>query len=335
MRRRTGGVTVPGRAPEYPRTGEGARGRRARGRERLRRQRRRASPDREGLPRRRARGGAPLRARGLRRTNWNLRRYLFMPRLGLRGIQRLTVLDDLVVLSGAGVGGGSLVYANTLYEPLDPFYDDDSGRTSPTGARSSHRTTSARGRCSAQHETPFETPADEIVREVARRMEREDTFERTTVAVDFDLCVRCGGCMVGCRYGAKNTLDRNYLRLAEEGGAVVHAEREATLLQPVDGGWEVETRAPGRVVAQAHGALPRRAGRARSGRPRNGEAPPALRRRRAERRRARALELRGDRRRRGAQRDGRLLAGDRDRLVVPPERRTRASSPCATRRARA
>src|SRR6266436_6020083 len=58
------------------------------------------------------------------RTNWNLRRYLFMPRLGLRGIQRLTVLDDLVVLSGAGVGGGSLVYANTLYEPLDPFFED-------------------------------------------------------------------------------------------------------------------------------------------------------------------------------------------------------------------
>ena len=58
------------------------------------------------------------------KTNWNLRRYLFMPRLGLRGIQRLTVLDDLVVLSGAGVGGGSLVYANTLYEPLEPFYDD-------------------------------------------------------------------------------------------------------------------------------------------------------------------------------------------------------------------
>jgi len=58
------------------------------------------------------------------RTNWNLRRYLFMPRLGLRGIQRMTLLDDLVVLSGAGVGGGSLVYANTLYEPLDPFFDD-------------------------------------------------------------------------------------------------------------------------------------------------------------------------------------------------------------------
>ncbi|MGZ8716967.1 MAG: NAD(P)-binding protein, partial [Gaiellaceae bacterium] len=58
------------------------------------------------------------------RTNWNLRRYLFMPRLGLRGIQRMTLLDDLLVLSGAGVGGGSLGYANTLYEPLDRFFDD-------------------------------------------------------------------------------------------------------------------------------------------------------------------------------------------------------------------
>jgi cholesterol oxidase len=76
-------------------------------------------------------------------------------------------------------------------------------------------------------------------------MGAEHTFRRTTVAVDFDACVRCGGCMVGCRYGAKNTLDRNYLRLAEAGGAVVHPEREATLLRRVDGGWEVETRHPG------------------------------------------------------------------------------------------
>jgi cholesterol oxidase len=179
------------------------------------------------------------------RTNWNLRRYLFMPRLGLRGIQRLTVLDDLVVLSGAGVGGGSLGYANTLYEPLDPFYDDAQwADVADWRAELAPHYERARLMLGAT-ETPFETPADEIVRTVARRMGVEDTFEHTTVAVDFDLCVRCGGCMVGCRYGAKNTLDRNYLRLAEEGGAVVHAEREATLLRPVDGGWEVETHRPG------------------------------------------------------------------------------------------
>jgi cholesterol oxidase len=179
------------------------------------------------------------------RTNWNLRRYLFMPRLGLRGIQRLTFLDDLVVISGAGVGGGSLVYANTLYEPLQPFFDDrqwaeiadwrdelapyyDRARTMLGGV-----------------ETPFESEAERVVREVARRMGVADSFRRTVVAVDFDRCVRCGGCMVGCRYEAKNTLDRNYLRLAEEGGATVHPEREATLIRRVAGGWEVDTRHPG------------------------------------------------------------------------------------------
>jgi cholesterol oxidase len=167
------------------------------------------------------------------RTNWNLRRYLFLPALGLRGIQRLTMLDDLVVLSGAGVGGGSLVYANTLYEPPEP-YDPELAPHYET----------VRQMLGAV-ETPFETAAEEVVRAVAGRMGAEHTFRRTTVAVDFDACVRCGGCMVGCRYGAKNTLDRNYLRLAEAGGAVVHPEREATLLRRVDGGWEVETRHPG------------------------------------------------------------------------------------------
>ena len=179
------------------------------------------------------------------RTNWNLRRYLFMPRLGLRGIQRLTVLDDLVVLSGAGVGGGSLVYANTLYEPLDPFFEDPQwAGVTDWRAELAPYYDRARSMLGAT-ETPFESPAEDVIREVARRMGVEDTFRRTTVAVDFDLCVRCGGCMVGCRYGAKNTLDRNYLLLAEQRGARVHAEREATLLRRVDGGWEVETRRPG------------------------------------------------------------------------------------------
>jgi cholesterol oxidase len=179
------------------------------------------------------------------RTNWNLRRYLFMPRVGLRGIQRLTVLDDLVVLSGAGVGGGSLVYANTLYEPLDPFFEDPQwAGVTDWRAELAPYYDQARTMLGAI-ETPFESPAEDVIREVARRMGVGDTFRRTTVAVDFDLCVRCGGCMVGCRYGAKNTLDRNYLRLAEQAGARVHPDREATLLRRAGGGWEVETRRAG------------------------------------------------------------------------------------------
>ncbi len=179
------------------------------------------------------------------RTNWNLRRYLFMPRLGLRGIQRLTVLDDLVVLSGAGVGGGSLVYANVLVEPLGPFYDDPQwAGIADWRAELAPFYDVARGMLGAT-ETPFDSAAEPVIKEVARRMGAAETFERTTVAVDFDVCVRCGGCMVGCRYGAKNTLDRNYLRQAEAGGAVVHAGREATLLRRVAGGWEVETERAG------------------------------------------------------------------------------------------
>jgi cholesterol oxidase len=192
--------------------------------------------------------GRRFGAEDFARTNWNLRRYLFMPRLGLRGIQRISLLDDLVVLSGAGVGGGSLVYANTLYEPLDPFFDDRQwshiadwrDELGPFYERARQMLGGV--------EVPFESEAEVVVREVARRMNVEETFRRTVVAVDFDRCTRCGGCMVGCRHEAKNTLDRNYLRLAEEGGAVVHAEREATRLRRGGGGWEVETVHPGAWV---------------------------------------------------------------------------------------
>jgi cholesterol oxidase len=188
------------------------------------------------------------------RSSWNLRRYLFMPRLGLRGIQRLTFLDDLVVLSGAGVGGGSLVYANTLYEPLEPFFDDPQWAGIADWRTELAPHYAAARRMLGAVETPFESAAELVVREVARRMHAAETFERTTVAVDFDRCVRCGGCMVGCRHGAKNTLDRNYLRLAEELGAAVHACREATLLRRTDGGWEVETRRAGALL-RAHAEL--------------------------------------------------------------------------------
>ena len=196
------------------------------------------------------------------RTSWDLRRYLFMPRLGLRGIQRLSMLDDLLVLSGAGVGGGSLVYANVLYEPLDPFYDDPQwSAIADWRAELAPHYARAR-RMLGVVETPFETAAEDVVREVARRMGAGETFHRTPVGVYFgdedgvdpyfdgagpprSPCTRCGGCMVGCRHGAKNTLDRNYLWLAERAGAVVHPETEATLLRRAGDRWEVETSRPG------------------------------------------------------------------------------------------
>ena len=196
------------------------------------------------------------------RTNWDVRRYLFMPRLGLRGIQRLSMLDDLFVLSGAGVGGGSLVYANTLYEPLGPFFDDPQWSAIADWRAELAPYYALARRMLGVIETPFESAAEDVVREVARRMGVGDTFRRTPVGIYFgdedgvdpyfggagpprSPCVRCGGCMVGCRHGAKNTLDRNYLWLAERGGATVHAQREATLLRRDGMRWVVETERSG------------------------------------------------------------------------------------------
>jgi cholesterol oxidase len=199
--------------------------------------------------------GRRWRADDFPRTNWNLRRYLWAPRLGLRGIQRVTLLRDVLVLSGAGVGGGSLVYANVLHEPRErPWLGGD--ELDPHYATARRMLGSTR--------VPWDTPADEVLRRVAARMGVADTFRRADVGVFFGEpgvevadpyfggagptrrgCIACGGCMVGCRHGAKNSLDRNYLHLAEALGAEILPEREALRLERVEDGWEVVTRRPG------------------------------------------------------------------------------------------
>jgi cholesterol oxidase len=195
------------------------------------------------------------------RTNWHVRRYLWLPRLGCRGIQRLTLLRDVLVLSGAGVGGGSLVYANTLNEPLEEFYDDPQWAELADWRVELAPYLELGRRMLGAVEVPFTTPADEVMREVAARMGAGETFRRTHVAVHFGpagrdpyfggagpargTCVRNGACMVGCRFDAKNTLDRNYLYLAERAGAVVLPEREAVRVVPAGGGFAVETVRPG------------------------------------------------------------------------------------------
>lgn len=165
---------------------------------------------------------------GFPATSWDVRRYVFAPRLGCHGILRLTLLRHALVLSGAGVGGGSLVYANVLNEPagldrgLAPHF---------AAVRTMLRATPAQ----------VDNPADALLRRVAERMGVAGGYRATDVAVDFGRCTRCGGCMIGCRYGAKNTLDRTYLAEAERLGAVVRPEHEARAVRPVEGVWEVET----------------------------------------------------------------------------------------------
>ncbi len=200
------------------------------------------------------------------KTNWNLRRFFWFPRLGMRGIQRLDLLDDVLVLSGAGVGGGSLVYANTLYEPHDAFFSDPQWRDVADWKSELAPYYPLAERMLGSVENPTHTPADEVMLQVARHFGAEHTFRPTPVGVYFGEpgvevddpyfggagparsgCIECGGCMVGCRHNAKNSLDRNYLFLAEQAGAQVYAEHEVVDLERLPGGGYV-------VVSQRPGA---------------------------------------------------------------------------------
>ncbi len=213
----------------------------------------------------------------LPRTSWDLRNFLWAPRLGLRGIQRITLLKDIVVLSAAGVGGGSLVYANTLYQPPAPFFADPrwAGITDWAGELADHYAQASR--MLGVTLQPSITPSDRVIQEVAEEMGVGGTFRRTPVGVFFGEpgrtvpdpyfggagpdrtgCIECGNCMIGCRYGAKNRLDLNYLYLAERAGAVVHPDTTVTAVRPAGDGWRVEAKGQvfeaGQVVLAA-GAL--------------------------------------------------------------------------------
>jgi cholesterol oxidase len=201
--------------------------------------------------------GRRFDATTLPKTSWDLRNFLWAPKLGLRGIQRITLLKGVVVLSAAGVGGGSLVYANTLYRPPAGFFADPhwAGITEEELAPYYDLASRMLGVTTQ----PSMTPADVVIRRVAEDMGVGHTFRRTPVGVFFGTpgetvpdpyfggagpdrtgCIECGDCMIGCRVGAKNRLDLNYLYLAERSGAVVHPETTVTRLSDQDG-WRVET----------------------------------------------------------------------------------------------
>jgi cholesterol oxidase len=178
---------------------------------------------------------------------------------------RMTLLKDVFILSGAGVGGGSLVYANTLYEPLQPYYDDPQWAHISDWRDEYAPYYDQAKRMLGVVENPTVTNADRVMREVAERLDVADTWHPTPVGVWFGTpgetvedpyfggegpdrtgCIECGGCMVGCRFGAKNSLDNNYLHLAERRGAEVFAEHTVTDLRPLDDGrWEVATERSG------------------------------------------------------------------------------------------
>ena len=176
-------------------------------------------------------------------NSWDLKKFLFAPGAGCYGIQRIDAVRDCLILAGAGVGGGSLVYANTLYEPLDPFYRDPAwAHITDWKAELAPYYDQAK-RMLGVVEYPKMTPSDLVMKQVADDMGVGDTFHPTPVGVFFgarqepgdrvadpyfggvgperNACLDCGECMTGCRHNAKNTLVKNYLYLAEKNGAVV------------------------------------------------------------------------------------------------------------------
>ncbi len=187
------------------------------------------------------------------KSTWDLKRYFWAPRLGLRGIFRLTTFKDVSVVSGCGVGGGSLGYANTLYVPPSQFFEDPQWADLEDweATLAPHYAEAQRMLGVNVHEN--DDPADELLREFGEKLGVGDTYQKTPVGIFFGEepgktvsdpyfggegpdrtgCMQCGRCMVGCPHGAKNTLVKNYLWLAERRGAEVIPNRTVTEIRPL------------------------------------------------------------------------------------------------------
>ncbi|MBF6310189.1 MULTISPECIES: GMC oxidoreductase [Nocardia] len=206
----------------------------------------------------------------LPKTSWDVRKFLWAPALGCYGIQRIHLLRDVLILGGAGVGGGSLNYANTLYVPPEPFFRDPQWRDITDWREELTPYYEQAQKMLGVVRNPHMTPADEVFKKVADDMGFGDTFVQTPVGVFFGEpgktvpdpyfggvgpertgCVECGDCMVGCKYGAKNTLVKNYLYLAEQAGAQVVPMTTVTAIRPLpDGTWDVETKRTGKLIGK-------------------------------------------------------------------------------------
>jgi cholesterol oxidase len=201
-------------------------------------------------------------------SNWNLRQFMYFPRLGFKGILRLDIFRSLAVLSGAGVGGGSLVYANTLIQPPDEAFSQGTWPKSPD----IHHWKDELGpyyerakKMLGVAPAPTDFPADRKLRETAQALGFGNTFESVDVGVYLGPpgvehqdpyfngegpprrgCIRCGGCMVGCRHNAKNTLVKNYLWFAEKKGVHILPESHVEKIKPLaNGSYELEIYTPG------------------------------------------------------------------------------------------
>lgn len=206
------------------------------------------------------------------KNSWRASKYLWAPWAKFYGIQRLTLLDDTLIMSGSGVGGGSLVYANTLYEPPEKFFQDRQWAHITDWKSELTPYYDQAKRMLGVTTNPATTATDRILREVAEEMGVGDSYQRTPVGVFFGgpgtrpgqdvpdpffggvgparrTCTHCGECMTGCRHNAKNSLVKNYLYLAEQAGATVHPLTTVVDVRPLSGGgYSVSTVGTGRLL---------------------------------------------------------------------------------------
>ena len=194
------------------------------------------------------------------KTNWDLRNYLWAPKIGCRGIFAMTLMRHVTILTGVGVGGGSLGYACTHPVPKDSFFEAASWADLADWKAELAPHYATAKRMLGVTDTPMLTPADKILKAMAADDGKPEEWEPTSVAIYFGEegktvddpffdgkgpartgCKRCGACMLGCRHGAKNTLDRNYLYFARQGGLELRAETTVTAVRPLpDGGYRIE-----------------------------------------------------------------------------------------------
>jgi len=199
-------------------------------------------------------------------TSWDVRKFSWQPEAEMYGIQRMEFLDDVLVLCGAGVGGGSHVYGSTLYVPPKKFFDapEWAGITDWAGELAPYIDQATR--MLGVVRVPYmDTQVDRLMREVAQDLGKGDSYNKAPVGVYFGTpgveaddpyfgdegprrpgCINCGNCMIGCGRGSKNKLTVNYLYLAEKHGAQVFELHEVHEIKPLSGGgFEVHARHPG------------------------------------------------------------------------------------------
>lgn len=188
------------------------------------------------------------------KTNWNIFKYLWLPAVRCFGIMGINFLNDIVILNGSGVGGGSLVYASTHIKPPDTFFQAKEWAHLADWKQELEPFYALANRMLGTTPNPRMWPADKHLYQIAQELGRADTFSTTPVGIYFGEpgqtvpdpyfdgqgpdrsgCIHCGGCMVGCQHNAKNTLDKNYLYFAEKNGVRVQAEANVRDIRPLYG----------------------------------------------------------------------------------------------------